>query len=297
MYVGTVETKDATEQSLTEMMMGEKVTLNIKRTEPKNTELRIDVKNLSVKNHEGKLVLDNINFTANSGEILGIAGISGCGQKELLESIAGLQQTVKGSSILYKSKDGEESQLVGKSPKEIRKLGVALSFVPEDRLGMGLVGSMNIPDNMMLRSYKDGKSCFADRKKPRELAQKVVDELGVLTPDLDTPIRKLSGGNVQKILVGRELSFNPSLLMAAYVVRGLDINTSYAIYGLLNDLKKKGGAVIFVGEDLDVLLELCDRILVLCGGRVSGIVDARKTQKNEVGLLMTNLGSADSSAE
>lgn len=169
--------------------------------------------------------------------------------------------------------------------------------MPEDRLGMGLVGSMNIPDNMMLRSYKDGKSCFADRKKPRELAQKVVDELGVLTPDLDTPIRKLSGGNVQKILVGRELSFNPSLLMAAYVVRGLDINTSYAIYGLLNDLKKKGGAVIFVGEDLDVLLELCDRILVLCGGRVSGIVDARKTQKNEVGLLMTNLGSADSSAE
>ena len=193
--------------------------------------------------------------------------------------------------------DGQPDELIGKDPLQIASMGVALSFVPEDRLGMGLVGNMDLTDNMMLRSFRKGKSIFTDRKTPRKLAEKVVDELEVSTSSLSTPVRKLSGGNVQKILVGRELSFNPSLLMAAYVVRGLDINTSYAIYGLLNDLKKKGGAVIFVGEDLDVLLELCDRILVLCGGRVSGIVDARKTQKNEVGLLMTNLGSADSPAE
>lgn len=297
-YIGEVETSKTDAQSLSDMMVGHAVTLNIDRPEVGYSVPRLFVKNLTVKDNLGVTRLDNVSFTANSGEILGVAGISGSGQKELLEAIAGLCRTEPGSSVMYVNpRSDEEEELCGLSPELIRDLGVSLAFVPEDRLGMGLVGSMNIPDNMMLRSYKDGKSCFADRKKPRELAQKVVDELGVLTPDLDTPIRKLSGGNVQKILVGRELSFNPSLLMAAYVVRGLDINTSYAIYGLLNDLKKKGGAVIFVGEDLDVLLELCDRILVLCGGRVSGIVDARKTQKNEVGLFMTNLGSADSSAE
>ena len=297
-YIGEVETSKTDAQSLSDMMVGHAVTLNIDRPEVGYSVPRLFVKNLTVKDNLGVTRLDNVSFTANSGEILVVAGISGSGQKELLEAIAGLCRTEPGSSVMYVNpRSDEEEELCGLSPELIRDLGVSLAFVPEDRLGMGLVGSMNIPDNMMLRSYKDGKSCFADRKKPRELAQKVVDELGVLTPDLDTPIRKLSGGNVQKILVGRELSFNPSLLMAAYVVRGLDINTSYAIYGLLNDLKKKGGAVIFVGEDLDVLLELCDRILVLCGGRVSGIVDARKTQKNEVGLLMTNLGSADSSAE
>lgn len=287
MYVGTVETKDATEQSLTEMMMGEKVTLNIKRTEPKNTELRIDVKNLSVKNHEGKLVLDNINFTANSGEILGIAGISGCGQKELLESIAGLQQTVKGSSILYKSKDGEESQLVGKSPKEIRKLGVALSFVPEDRLGMGLVGNMDIIDNMMLRSYKGGHTAFLERKAPKDLANAIIKDLEVVTPSAETPVRRLSGGNVQKVLVGREIASNPTVLMVAYPVRGLDVNSSYLIYDLLNKQKEHGTSVIFVGEDLDVLIELCDRIMVMNSGKVTDIVDGRTAKKDEIGILMT----------
>ena len=287
MYVGTVETKDATEQSLTEMMMGEKVTLNIRRTEPKNTELRIDVKNLSVKNHEGKLVLDNINFTANSGEILGIAGISGCGQKELLESIAGLQQTVKGSSILYKSKDGEESQLVGKSPKEIRKLGVALSFVPEDRLGMGLVGNMDIIDNMMLRSYKGGHTAFLERKAPKDLANAIIKDLEVVTPSAETPVRRLSGGNVQKVLVGREIASNPTVLMVAYPVRGLDVNSSYLIYDLLNKQKEHGTSVIFVGEDLDVLIELCDRIMVMNSGKVTGIVDGRTAKKDEIGILMT----------
>ena len=203
-YVDTVETKDATEQSLTEMMMGEKVSLNITRNAPKNPEPRIVVEKLSVKDHEGKLALDNVSFTANSGEILGIAGISGCGQKELLEAIAGLQQSVKGSSIIYKSKDGEESQLVGKSPKEIRKLGVALSFVPEDRLGMGLVGNMDIVDNMMLRSYKGGHTAFLERKAPKDLANTIIKDLEVVTPSAETPVRRLSGGNVQKVLVVSE---------------------------------------------------------------------------------------------
>ena len=177
--------------------------------------------------------------------------------------------------------------LRNKTPREIRDMGVRLSFVPEDRLGMGLVGNMDIVDNMMLRSYRKGKSVFVRRKEPKNLAEEIIERLGVVTPDASTPVRRLSGGNVQKVLVGREISSSPTVLMAAYPVRGLDINSSYTIYNLLNEQKQKGVAVIFVGEDLDVLLELCDRIIVLSGGSVSGIVDARTATKEQIGLLMT----------
>ena len=167
-------------------------------------------------------------------------------------------------------------------------MGVALSFVPEDRLGMGLVGSMGMTGNMMLKSYGNGHGFFARRKEPRKVAESVMEELGVVTPNLNTPVRRLSGGNVQKVLVGREIANEPTVLMTAYAVRGLDINTSYTIYHLLDEQKRKGVAVVYVGEDLDVLVELCDKILVLCGGRVNGVVDARHITKEEIGLMMTN---------
>ena len=251
---------------------------------------RIVVENLSVKDAEGVYKLKDISFTANSGEILGIAGISGCGQKELLEAIAGLQKLDAGQ-IYYAGDDGEKIDITGKNPKEMREMGVALSFVPEDRLGMGLVGNMNLVENMMLRTFRNGKSkFFLDRKTPKKLAKKIVEDLQVVTPGVDAPVRTLSGGNVQKILVGREIASNPSVLMTAYAVRGLDINSSYAIYDLLNKQKENGTAVIYVGEDLDVLLEISDRILVLCGGEVSGILDGRTADKNQVGLLMTKKG-------
>lgn len=286
-YVGTVETKNATEQSLTEMMMGEKVELNITREEPENLTERLVVENLTVIKSDGTVALDNIKFNAYGGEILGVAGISGCGQKELLESIAGLQVTTKKSSILYKPDDLGPQQLVGKTPREIRKLGVALSFVPEDRLGMGLVGNMDIIDNMMLRSYKTGRGSFLNRKQPKSLATEIIESLEVVTPSASTPVRRLSGGNVQKVLVGREISSAPKVLMVAYPVRGLDINSSYTIYNLLSEQKKNGTSIIFVGEDLDVLLELCDRIMVINSGRITGIVDGRTATKEEIGLLMT----------
>ena len=285
--VGCVETADATEQSLTEGMVGEKVSLNIERKEPVEPETRLVVKKLNVKNRNGSNALTNVNFSVNSGEIFGIAGISGSGQKELLESIAGLQKCEKGSSILFTDRDEVEQQLVGKTPREIRKYGVAMSFVPEDRLGMGLVGSMDITDNMMLRSYKSGKTNFVDRKKPRKLAEEIIDELEVVTPSTSTPVRRLSGGNVQKVLVGREIALEPRLLMVAYPVRGLDINSSYTIYNLLNEQKEKGVSIIFVGEDLDVLIALCDRIMVINSGHITGIVEGRGAKKDELGLLMT----------
>lgn len=236
--------------------------------------------------------LDNVGFIAYSGEILGIAGIAGSGQKELLETIAGLRH-VTGGSIIYSPEGKAPEELVGKTPMEIKDAGVALAFVPEDRLGMGLVGGMGMTGNMLLRSWNKGKGIFIDRKAPEQLAEQVLENLEVKTPDIDYPVRKLSGGNVQKVLVGREIASAPSVLMSAYAVRGLDIHTSYTIYNLMTEQKKKGVAVIFVGEDLDVLLELCDKILVLCGGRVSGIVDARTTSKEEIGLLMTQYGGKE----
>ncbi len=292
-YVGTVETSKTNESELTEMMVGKKITLNIDRTEPQNCEKRIEVMNISCINREGIRVLDNISFTAFSGEILGIAGIAGSGQRELLESIAGLQKLNDGNILYHDPKTGKIDNLRDKTPVQIRDLGVRLSFVPEDRLGMGLVGNMDIVDNMMLRSYKKGKSLFVDRKQPRTLAKKIIEDLGVVTPGTSTPVRRLSGGNVQKILVGREIAASPTVLMAAYPVRGLDINSSYLIYNLLNSQKQSGVAVIFVGEDLDVLLELCDRIMVISSGTISGIVDARTATKEELGMLMTKHGGED----
>jgi len=288
-YVGSLITSESNAQEMTDMMVGHAVTLNIERPDVVNSKPRLKIENLSVVDAEGINKLTDINFTVNSGEILGIAGISGCGQKELLEAIAGLQPTQSGT-VVFIEDNGDEENLIGKDPLEIAKLGVTLSFVPEDRLGMGLVGSMDLTDNMMLRSFRSGKSIFADRKSPKKLAEEVVDELEVVTPSVDTEVRKLSGGNVQKVLVGREISNKPKVLMTAYAVRGLDINSSYAIYDLINKQKKEGAAVIFVGEDLDVLLALSDRILVLCEGKVSGIVDGRTAEKNQVGLLMTKVG-------
>ncbi len=289
-YIGTVETKNTNEAELTEMMVGQKVELNIARTEPQNCEKRLEVMNINCINREGVKVLDNISFTAFSGEILGVAGIAGSGQRELLESIAGLQKLNDGNILYTDPKTGKIDNLRDKTPVQIRDPGVRLSFVPEDRLGMGLVGNMDIVDNMMLRSYKKGKSLFVDRKQPRNLAKKIIEDLGVVTPGTSTPVRRLSGGNVQKILVGREIAASPTVLMAAYPVRGLDINSSYQIYNLLNSQKQNGVAVIFVGEDLDVLLELCDRIMVISSGTISGIVDARTATKEELGLLMTKHG-------
>ena len=340
-HIATVETKKTTEAELTEMMVGRKIDLDIHRSQPVNPIVRLDIRGLNLYDAEGIQVLKDITFQVMGGEILGIAGIAGSGQRELLESISGLLPVASGSVTFYNPKkdrpvtfyhktlqrvrelgaqgafhdrnmnpvhfegmknaavrkwvesgdvlfrEDEVVNLRDKNPLEIRQLGIHLSFIPEDRLGMGLVGSMDITDNMMLRSYRKGRAGFVDRKKPRALAEEIIRELEVVTPGTSTPVRRLSGGNVQKILVGREIAYTPKVLMAAYPVRGLDINSSYTIYRLLNRQKENGVAVIFVGEDLDVLIALCDRILVMNGGRITGTVDARHTTKEAIGLLMT----------
>jgi simple sugar transport system ATP-binding protein len=339
---GDILTENATEKILTEMMVGHKVDLNINRMEIPTTGERLIVQDLSLMGRDGRKVLKNINFTVYGSEILGIAGISGSGQKELLETIAGLNRNTQGTIIFHNPKkeqpvtffhknikqirelaaqgkfhlkgkkeplslvgktnkeitemvnkeqiifyEDEIMNLKGKKPIEIRDLGIKLSFVPEDRLGMGLVGSMDLIDNMMLRSFRKGKGGIVHRNKPAALAKELVDELEIKTPSLHTSVKKLSGGNIQKVLVGREISTRPKVLMVAYPVRGLDINSSYMIYNLINKQKEKGSAVIYVGEDLDVILALCDRVLVLRDGEVAGILNCKDTNKNEIGLLMT----------
>ena len=285
-YIDTVETAQANVQSLSEMMVGARVDLNIERPKPENIKPRLVIEGVNCKDKDDVKTLDDVDLTVNTGEILGIAGISGSGQKELLEAIAGLQD-VESGSIRLLDDNGSGMELSGMDSISINEAGISLAFVPEDRIGMGLVGDMDMTDNMMLRSYRNGKSPFLDRKGPRALAQKIKDQLEVMTPSISAPVRQMSGGNVQKVLVGREIAQNPKVLLVAFPTRGVDINTSHVIYQLLNEQKKKGVAVVCVIEDLDVVLELCDRIAVLCGGRISGVVDGRTATKEGIGLLMT----------
>ena len=279
--VGSVATAGVDAAKLTELMVGHAVSLSIRRPEPRDVHTILKVVDLTVDKPDGSKGLDDVSFHIHSGEILGVAGVAGSGQKELCEAIAGLIPAKKGA-VLYKKEN-----ILGKSPEAIIDLGISMSFVPEDRLGMGLVASMGMTDNMLLKSYRNGKGPFVDRAPARALAKKLVEKLSIVTPGIETPVRLMSGGNVQKVLLGREIESNPNLLITAYPVRGLDINSSYVIYDLLNQQKEKGVAVMFIGEDLDVLLELCDRILVLCHGRITGLVDAKTVTKEQIGLMMT----------
>lgn len=279
--VATVNTAETDDKKLTELMVGKPVSLSISRPEPVDPEPLINVYHLSVDKPDGTVGLDDVTFDICKGEILGVAGVAGSGQKELCETIAGLID-IKAGAVLY-----NKENIIGKSTKEIIDLGISMSFVPEDRLGMGLVASMGMTGNMLLKSYADSKGPFVDRAPAKELSEKLIKQLDIKTPSTEIPVRMLSGGNVQKVLLGREIESNPNLLITAYPVRGLDINSAYTIYDLLNEQKKKGVAVLFIGEDLDVLLELADKIMVLCHGRITGIVDAKAVTKEQLGLMMT----------
>lgn len=279
--IDTVLTKESNENTLTELMVGRPVNLSIERPKVEAAKTILKISDLTVDKSDGNRALEGVSLEIRSGEILGVAGIAGSGQKELCETIAGLIPAVSGE-IFY-----EGQNILGKSPKEMTDMGIRMGFVPEDRLGMGLVASMGMVDNMLLKNYKIGQGMFVDRKPANELACSLVKKLEIVTPHVDMPVRRMSGGNVQKVLLGREIESNPNVLITAYPVRGLDINSSYTVYDLLNEQKKKGVAVLFIGEDLDVLLELSDRILVLCHGKITGIVDAKQVSKEQIGLLMT----------
>ena len=278
--VGTISTEKITPQTLVELMVGHQVDLSIERPNPLPRPVCLNVEDLSVRDEHGSLMLNRVTFDMRPGEILGVAGLAGSGQKELCEAIAGLQPKATGHIEF----DGKS--LLGHTPREIIRMGISMSFIPEDRLGMGLVANMDIVDNVMLKDYAFYKGPWLHRKEAEDKATAIVDQLEIRTPSVNQVVSRLSGGNIQKVILGREINLNPKLLITAYAVRGLDINSSHTIYNLLNQQKAKGVAILYIGEDLDVLMELCDRIMVLCQGEVTGIVNARETDKEELGLMM-----------
>ncbi len=284
-YITTVDTATTSEKELAEWMVGHELNLNIDRPKVETSAPLLEVRDLTVRNDEGTVAIDGVNFYIRGGEILGVAGIAGCGQKELCEAIAGLRP-IESGKMIHKG-----DNIVGLPPKAILEKGISMSFIPEDRLGMGLAPSMSITENMLLKSYQDGKGPFVDRKRGRKEAKQVIADYDVVTPSTETPVRRLSGGNVQKVLLGREIKAGPNVIVTAYPVRGLDINSSYMIYNTLNKQKTDGVGILFVGEDLDVMIALCDKIMVLCHGKLMGVVHAHKTNKEELGLMMT--GSLD----
>ncbi|MEG0753107.1 MAG: ABC transporter ATP-binding protein [Angelakisella sp.] len=280
--IATVETANTNPMELTEMMVGRPIDLEIERPEYTGERVTIlRVKDLTATDADGVKLLDNISFHLHRGEILGVAGIAGSGQKELCETIAGLDENHNTGYLEFL---GESIR--GLSPKEIIKRGISMSFIPEDRLGMGLVAGMSIVDNVLLKTYGKRKGLFVDRKEGTRLADHIIKKFDISTPSRWHAVKKLSGGNIQKVLLGREIDLNPQLLITAYPVRGLDIGASYNIYEVLGEQKKAGVGVLFIGEDLDVLMALCDRIVVLSGGAVMDIVDPTEVTKEDIGMLM-----------
>ena len=279
---GTVNTADTTPNELTSLMVGRTVSLQVECVEAARTEEPIlTVSGLSLRNKdENRTLLDDMSFTVHGGEILGVAGIAGSGQKELCEAIAGLCRVDSGS-IQFMG-----NELTGLSPLAIKKLGVRMSFVPEDRLGMGLVAGMNIIDNVMLRTYDENPGIFMNREAGIKRAEAIVGSYDISTPSIRHAVKKLSGGNIQKVLLGREIDMNPKVLVTAYPVRGLDIGASFVVYSMLNKQKQSGVGVVFIGEDLDVLLSLSDRLMVMHDGKVMGIVNPKETTKEQIGLMM-----------
>ncbi len=286
--IATVNTSETSAKDLTEMMVGYSIDLSINHTETP-MELRkplLTVEHLEIHGENGAKIIDDISFRLFSGEVLGVAGIAASGQKELCEAIVGLYDVAKGSVKL------KDEELLSMSPVDIIKKGVSMSFVPEDRLGMGLVGSLDIVDNVLLKTYRDPKGLLVDRKAGEVAAKKIVEKFDVSTPSVHHQVKKLSGGNIQKVLLGREIDSDPQVLITAYPARGLDIGAAYHIYNVINEQREKGVGVLYIGEDLDVILELCDRIMVMSHGCIMKIVDAKSVTKEDLGLMMLG-GTAD----
>ena len=279
-YITTLNTSETNERELTEYMVGKKVDLKLERLRIKASSPTLEVRGLNVLKDDGTIAIENLDFFLRGGQILGVAGIAGCGQKELCEAIVGLRPykgviTHRGESI------------VGYSREHIKDLGIIMSFIPEDRLGLGLAPHLSITDNLLLKTYKNNKGILVDRASARKEAEELIKRYNVVTPGTETPVKNLSGGNVQKILLGREIGSNPNVLITAYPVRGLDINSSYMVYDVINSEKEKYTAILFIGEDLDVLMTFCDKIMVLYEGRCMGVVHTKDTTKEEIGLMMT----------
>ena len=277
---GTSYTKKTNSRELAAMMVGKTINLSIDRVSVPEDEIILEVKDLTIVDREEIKRLENISFYVRYGEILGIAGIAGNGQKELCESIQGIEKRKQGK-ILFKGED-----ITRLTIREIFARGLRLSFIPEDSLGMGLIPSMDIVDNVLMKYYYRQKGIFLDREPARKRAEHIVRMLNIRIRGLNYPVSQLSSWDIEKFLLGREIISNPDFLVSAYSTRGLDIGSAYRIYEELKRQKLKGTGIIYVSEDINELLNLSDRIMVLYQGRIIGIVNASRTTKEEIGFMM-----------
>lgn len=278
---GEAEGEEINYAHLTTMMVGEDLKTDNSIESGKPGKVVLKASGLCVKGEKGLRTVNEISFELRSGEILGVAGVAGNGQRELAEALAGLRPIEDG-----------KVELDGKSAGTVDARGAiegGLAFIPEDRLGTGLVGGMNMADNMILRSYwreSAGKGVFIDYQAIRPQVNEAVKRYDIAVADTNAPVRLMSGGNLQKLLLAREIAMKPKAIIAAYPVRGLDIGATEMIYSLLVQERNRGAGILFISEDLDAILKYSDRVMVLYRGRVMGILQREEARLGRIGMMM-----------
>ena len=281
---GSMPCKEVHAQELVWLMVGREVIHSVDRCAISCGPNVLKLDKVTALNDIGMPGLKKISLTINAGQIFGIAGVAGNGQRELTEAITGLRR-VTGGQIEFcgeKVTNMKPAQLIAKG----------ISYVPEDRLGMGLVPGLDAVDNMLLKSYKQPEFSgrwLVDRKAAEARTKKIVDNYNVKMADIHQPVRSMSGGNLQKLLLAREIAENPKLIVVVYPARGLDVGATEAIHKILMELRDRGTAILLVSEDLDELMKLSDRVGVMSGGRLVGNFPIEETDLEEVGLLMMGL--------
>jgi general nucleoside transport system ATP-binding protein len=277
--VATVARADTDKAELARLMVGRAVSFRINRGSGSTGEIRLQVAGLTATGDLGIKAVDDVSFEVRAGEILGLAGVAGNGQRELTEAIAGLRPI-----------DSGRVELGGKDvtrASTTERIGAGLAYVPEDRLGVGLVGSMGATANAVLKRVRYlRRGPFFDRRAADSVTDELVDRFDVKMANKNAPVRLMSGGNIQKLLLARELSSEPEVLIASQPTAGLDVGATQSVREILATQREGGTAVLLVSEDLDELLALADRIAVIYEGRIMGIVEAATADRERIGLMM-----------
>lgn len=282
--VATREKQEVNERELARLMMGQELILRNQRKPGQFGEPVLKLEQVSGESDSRRTTLKDITLTVRAGEIFGVAGIAGNGRRELAESIVGLQSVASGHITI------EGQDVTNFSPREVIDVGV--SYIPEDRLGSGLVPNLGAIDNLILKEYRRpglGSGPFINRSKAKEFALKLLQEVGVKLTGLEAPVKMLSGGNLQRLLLARELASSPKVIVAVYPIRGLDIAAAEAVHKMLLEQRSKGAAIVLISEDLEELLKLSDNIGVLHKGSLMGVLPVEEAEPEKIGLMMLGL--------
>jgi len=290
--VTRIETKWTNPMDLSKKMVGREVLFSIQKHRAKTGKVVVEIKNLWALSDKGPPALKNVSFHIQEGEILGIAGVAGNGQRELAEVLTGMRKATEGKMYFF-GKD-----MTNRSPKEIIEQGVG--HIPEDRVGMGLIMDFSIAENLILEIHSKpplshrwflpfDKKYFLNKHEIRKQAERLMQEYEIVTPSADAPTRNLSGGNLQRLILAKVLSRNPKVLVAAQPTSGLDVGATEFICNKLLEQKEKGTAILLISEDLNIIMSLSDRVAVMYDGKIVGIIPAAKAKIKEIGFMMAGL--------